>query len=127
MTHTPCQDAPDDWFIDKSGKQYPDDEPERSDLEVLALLRQQHPTYLDEQLDWALLQYRTNEHREALSRRRRAKDRCFTECPVRLGCLGIAFDPTLPDPNVIPHGTYGGYHPEEREKMAKAVVERRRR
>lgn len=61
----PCasqENDPDDWFIGKDGRQYPDEE-----LEPEA-------------------------EKAALVRRRHAKDACFVDCLVRTRCLQLALD-----------------------------------
>lgn len=78
---TPCsspENNPDDWFIERDGRQYP-----------------------DESLD-------LDEQREALVRRRHARDKCHVDCYLRVQCLTIAL--SKPEPT---HGTWGGYYPEE--------------
>lgn len=71
MTYqTPCQNPdndPNDWFIGRDGKQYPDD-----------------PFDTEEQSEAAA-------KREALIRRRRARAACY-ECYFRMQCLDIALE-----------------------------------
>ena len=43
--------------------------------------------------------------------RRHARDACFTQCQVRTLCLDVSMR------NREPHGTWGGYHEEQRRKM----------
>lgn len=88
---TPCQSNPDDFFIMRDGRQYPDD---------------------------AMTE---DEQREALQRRRRAKDSCFTECPVRTQCLDLAL---RDQPS---HGTWGGYTEEELRKLYNEIARRQGR
>jgi hypothetical protein len=92
---TPCADPandPDDWFIERDGRQYP-----------------------DESLD-------LDEQKAALVRRRHARDKCHVECYFRTQCLTIAL--TKPEP---PHGTWGGYYPEELRQVRSLRDERARR
>lgn len=58
--NTPCESSPDDWFIEKDGRQYADDS------------------------------ITEEEQKAALRRRRHAKDACFTECYFRTQCLSLA-------------------------------------
>ena len=92
VQHTPCESAPEDWFIEPDGKQYRDD----PDLDP-------------------------DEKREALIRRRQARQACHTDCPVRLQCLDVAIQ-------VRPsHGTWGGYHSAELTRLFAELDRRRNR
>jgi len=105
----PCQNPandPEDWFIERDGKQYPDDVlvPD-SELEKVAF--EQRADYVEGREDLLI--------RDALRRRRHAKDKCFTECSERFECLSLAIDgPT------IEYGTFGGYYTEERREIVRA-------
>lgn len=117
---TPCQDPannPDDWFISSNGRQYRDDElvPDK-ELENVAW--EARGLYVEGREDMLV--------RAALVRRRHAKDKCFT-CPARMACLQLAFDPQADNPDLITHGTFGGYFEEERAKMTGEVIRRRQR
>ena len=59
----PCTTSPDDWFIEKDGRQYPDDPKEPEAIKA------------------------------ALRRRRHAKDACYFDCPARLLCLELGMQP----------------------------------
>lgn len=105
MTGIPCEASPEDWFIEKSGKQY-DDDPVITLEEAKALAEE---TESFEELEAAIDELRAERISAALLRRRRARDLCFTECPVRTQCLGIA----LSEPTPANYGTWGGYHSEQ--------------
>lgn len=120
--HTPCMDAPDDWFIDKDGRQYVDDE---------ILTEVEKRAIIDEILaesddgDWAdradaaiALEERVRLN-ENLVRRRHAKDACYTTCYFRTQCLSLALGPDGPN-----HGTWGGYHQEELRQIRRLRDER---
>lgn len=118
----PCADPannPDDWFIEKDGRQYPDDVLVTYD-EVVAYVDtcEKTGTPMDfsagvEILDGLAV-------RESLVRRRHAKDKCHTECYFRLACLSQALD----GPGGIEYGTRGGYYPEELKKIEGLRAER---
>lgn len=116
-TETPCFEGnPEDWFIRRDGKQYDDDEVLTSD-EVYALLEEQVPewrtTSVEEVRKFAD-KARSEALRQALVRRRQARDACFG-CPVRNGCLKVALE-TRPSA-----GTWGGYYEEELRKLYRAL------
>src|SRR5690242_2067929 len=104
MTATPCQAGdPEDWFIGKDGLQYHDEpfekillDPDNPDAGHVTVAEQK---------------------RQALIRRRQAKEACLS-CPVRLECLSIAIE------DAPPYGTWGGYY-EEELRAIRAERERR--
>lgn len=102
---------PDDWFIEKDGRQYPDDVlvPDE-ELEKVAF--EARHLYVEGKEDLII--------RENLRRRRRAKEACY-QCPFRLECLKISLE-TRPE-----YGTFGGYYPEERRKILRLMDARRSR
>lgn len=57
---------------------------------------------------------------EAYWRKNKAKYLCYYECPFRLQCLTEGFKPEN-----MQHGTYGGLHVEERNKIVEAGLEYR--
>lgn len=132
MTYqNPCTDPEkrDDWFIAKDGKQYPDDEfltnEEKDDLasdaarmveNALNEDRRPYPEVLGELVADAEDELK----RQALIRRRKARDACY-ECYFRVECLDIAMSD-----DTIKSGTWGGYY-EEQLKVIKAERNRRKR
>lgn len=127
MTYSPpCnrpEKNPDDWFLSKDGKQYPDED-FLTDAEVRGLaasvLRIEGETYEEHQarVDRALRAARADRRRKALRRRRDAKAACQT-CYFRTDCLDKAID------EQIPHGTWGGYYEEELRELREAIEQRR--
>jgi hypothetical protein len=110
MNHiTPCADPandPEDWFIERDGRQYPDDDHVFNTGSLLADARANGDERdEDEILDEA----DADAVKAALVRRRHAKDRCHVECNFRTQCLEIA----LSEPTPATHGTWGGYYQEE--------------
>lgn len=110
---TPCSDPandPNDWFIEKDGKQYRDDEVLTED-EVHALSDDGNGGIKPyEEVVTALEQAMDEKIRLALIRRRKARDACY-ECPIRTQCLGQRLE------TKIEYGTWGGYYPEELRKI----------
>lgn len=117
---TPCQrpeNNPEDWFIEKDGRQYADDDLVAiEDAEEIA--SDFHP---DDHsgIEGAIAEAEAEAVRENLRRRRHAKDACYT-CYFRLQCLTAAMDER---PN---HGTWGGYFPEELRQILRLKDERER-
>ena len=120
MTYTtPCRqpDAdPDDWFIEPNGKQYRDDDENITESMIEAAMRE------GESHDAALKRLQAEWLKVQLRKRRNARDMCFTDCQVRLWCLGQSMTPDLTDVTVE-HGIFGGYDADERRTLAR---ERRR-
>lgn len=121
--HRPCADPkndPNDWFIRKDGRQYAEDtfvtevqlntalEDAGFDLEDLAAAEAMH-----ERLEERAI-------KDALRRRRHAKDECHTACYFRNECLRQALD------EGHGHGTWGGYFEEEIREVRKQINRRRR-
>ena len=126
MTYqTPCQggDA-DDWFIDRSGRQYGDDsiatEAEHDDAVRAAQDAVDGRLLTPDELEDVYTTVEEEAKRQALIRRRRAKDACYT-CYFRTNCLGLAIQ------NVESTGTWGGYFEEELSKIHQLRFERRKR
>lgn len=100
MTYVPpCarpENDPDDWFIERDGRQYPDD------------------------------QMTLRDQKAAQTRRRHARDKCHVECYARLSCLAVALGDAGPTPGKldIEHGIRGGYYPEELRQIERVRQER---
>jgi hypothetical protein len=123
VIQTPCSDPsndPNDWFIEKDGKQYRDDSvlPEE---QVKAILISAHGHDLSEAEALALVDAAEDEKiRLNLIRRRKARDACY-DCPIRLECLGQRLEAK------IEFGIWGGYYPEELRKIEDERAARSRR
>lgn len=124
---TPCsspENDPNDWFISRDGRQYPDDdfltEDEVSGLSksVLAIEGETAEEHRD-RIDAALAVAAGERRRAALIVRRHAKDACYS-CPIRTTCLGRALDEGQD------HGTWGGYYEEELREIRKEIARRKR-
>jgi hypothetical protein len=120
---TPCQDPendPNDWFIEKDGRQYYD-EPVLGAQEVRDLWDECLTTGEDGMV--ALQRANAERLRENVVKRRHAKDKCFTECPMRGACLeqGLSEDFV-----VAQYGIWGGYYPEELRAIQRQGRARRR-
>lgn len=127
MTYTtPCAEPDadaDDWFIGRDGKQYPDDdlltEQEvrgltRSVLAIEGETAEEHRDRVDATMRLA----ETDRRRQALGRRRRAREACFG-CEVRLACLDIA----VTEEHLT--GTWGGYTEEQLRELRREMRRRR--
>lgn len=126
---TPCassENDPDDWFIEKDGKQYPEDdlitEALRTEIReaVVATVGIDDPD-LFERIDDAIELAEAEALKAALTRRRHAKDACHVDCLLRTQCLQIAL--TDPEPT---HGTWGGYYREELREIRRLRDERQK-
>lgn len=114
MTQQPCAAPganPDDWFIGKDGRQYPDDTfltaEEASRIAKTVLRRDgEGPEEHDRRVRRAVNAAEGDRRRKALQRRRHAKEACFG-CPVRMECLQRVLD------EGFLHGTWGGLFEEE--------------
>lgn len=118
MTEPRCSATdvdPDDWFIERDGKQYPDDVLV-TEVEVAEALM---AFPIGEEVDEAQLRadLEAAALKRQLQRRRHAKDACY-QCPLRLQCLQYALE------HNIQHGTWGGYYQEELRKIRKLIQER---
>lgn len=107
---------PNDWFIEKNGLQYDDEgfpgvTPEAAEAIVAAGDSRTVAEVFSE--------LEANARKDALRRRRHAKDKCYTECAMRTWCLSLSLD-TRPS-----HGVYGGYYPEERRVLLRKMDARR--
>lgn len=119
----PCADPannPDDWFLEKDGKQYPDDPSPVTDAEVALYVTNCEAVGLPMDALAAREALEALATQEAIRRRRHAKDKCHVECYFRLACLSQALD----GPGGIEYGTRGGYYPEELKKIAQLRHER---
>lgn len=119
----PCarpENDPNDWFIEKDGKQY-HDEPVLTADEVRALWDECLTTGEDGMT--ALKRATDARIAENLVKRRHAKDRCFTECQIRLECLqrGLTADFVIQ-----PHGIWGGYDQSELRSIQRHGRSRRK-
>jgi hypothetical protein len=129
----PCADPandPEDWFLEKNGKQYDDDvlvTEELLDAYLVDLRAAYDATGLEgwplPERDVARVDLEAHKLKEALRRRRHAKDKCHVECYFRLQCLSRALD----GEGGIEYGTQGGYYPEELKKIATLRAERQAR
>lgn len=110
---TPCNQPdvdPNDWYIDRHGKQY-GDEPWLSAGEkekLAAALAEQGLDRLKQISEIARTEARLR--RDALIRRRQAKQACF-DCPIRLECLSGALERREST------GIWGGMYEEEIQKL----------
>jgi len=121
---TPCNDGsnnPDDWFIGRDGKQYGDDELVTEE-EVAAHLAQVDPngTRSEDEIQRVWDRMESIVKREALQRRRHAREACHDDCYFRLACLDLALK------NGEIHGTWGGYHEEELRELRREISRRTR-
>jgi hypothetical protein len=122
----PCarpENNPDDWFIGRDGKQYPDDEilsPERV-AEIREAISDNAEHYTDPvaAADAAVDRAEERALRHNLAKRRHARDKCHLDCLLRLHCLGQGLE--------VSHGTFGGYYEEERRQIVALRNERESR
>ena len=128
---TPCSDPannPDDWFIERDGKQYPDDDflthEEMHDIGQRVLAETGDGDGVFERVEAAIDEAEAEAKRAALIRRRHARDKCHVECYFRLQCLDLAIGGELLD---ITYGIRGGYYPEELKKIVDTREARRQR
>ena len=75
-----------------------------------------HESHPDDWFEDPGVGYATDAH----WRKQKAKYLCYYECPFRLECLNIGFQPEN-----LSHGTYGGLHVEERQAVVEEVKKRR--
>jgi hypothetical protein len=127
MTYqTPCSsNNPDDWYISRDGKQFPDDD-FLTETEVQGIIRsvlriegetdEEHLARSDAALSNAAAERR----RLALIRRRQARALCHTDCNLRTACLGRALEKNED------HGTWGGYFEEELREIRREIARRKR-
>lgn len=123
---TPCarpENDSDDWFIGRDGKQYADDPVLTDDqiTEIRAGILANASSYTDpaEAADLAVQAAEQRERKRSLIRRRKAREKCHTECILRLQCLGENLE--------LPYGTAGGYYEEERAQIVSLRNERESR
>ena len=127
MTYqTPCAESnsPDDWFISRDGKQYPDEDfltDEDVRLISLSVLIKPGETPEDhrDRVDRAVRAAEADRKRQALQRRRHAREACH-ECYFRSQCLDRALSRGLE------HGTWGGYFEEQLRDIQSEIARRRR-
>ena len=130
MSYSPPCSSPDadpnDWFITREGKQYSDDELTTRHDVLLGAVNALGYVAGDEidQEAWNDLAERLelDAKKDALKRRRQAKDRCF-ECYLRTNCLDSALQENTP----ATHGTWGGYYEEELRAIRVEIARRKQR
>jgi Transcription factor WhiB len=116
-TETPCSTGdPEDWFLEKDGKQYRDDPILTSD-ECDALWDTVDPNLSAEEVDRIVDEAEAEKIRLALIRRRKARDACY-DCEIRLGCLNQRLEQR------VEYGIWGGYYPEELRKIEEELDRR---
>lgn len=121
----PCResDTPDDWFIDRTGKQYPSD-PLITHDQAIAYLDEAYPDWHDmpvEEVDRIIDRLEADVKTEALARRRNARAACHTDCLFRTRCLDMALR------EGHRHGTWGGYYEEEIREIRREIERRKKR
>lgn len=119
---TPCA-RPDadknDWFIDRHGQQY-SDEPWLSDAEKEKLEAAMAEAGLSRlQQISGIARIEAERKRDALGRRRRAREACY-QCPLREECLNGALA------RRETKGTWGGLYEEEVHKALREITRRKR-
>jgi len=108
----PCaqpENDPQDWFIEKDGRQY-EDEPIFTADEVRAIWDAEYARGDDADPEGALQRATEERLAENIRKRRHAKDKCFTECAMRTLCLQRGMDEHF---TIQRYGIWGGYYPEE--------------
>jgi hypothetical protein len=130
MTYVqPCADPendPEDWFISRDGKQYPDDPmPGYSGETVSAAwdvaIEELGRDITDAEMKRIDDRVYDDSQRSQLRKRRHAKEACH-ECYFRMGCLDQALKPDTP----ATHGTWGGYYEEELREIRREIDRRKR-
>lgn len=121
----PCAEGnPDDWFVGRDGKQYPDED-YLTDDDRLAILEAADASnlegparinFIERAQDRAEQDART----AGLRRRRHARDACHAECLFRTRCL----DQAIREGHA--HGIWGGYY-EDEIRAIRLEIERRKR
>ncbi len=120
---TPCarpENDPNAWFIERDGRQYPD-ETLVTEEELTQALEIRTQDEGESRMGFAIRVMEDlvdTKLRLRLISRRHAKDACFTQCIFRMHCLNVA---TV---NEEQHGTWGGYYPEERRQIEKLRAEK---
>lgn len=123
MAATPCsrpEAEPNDWYLDRHGQQYSDDPWLTTDQKekLEAEMAERGLTRLQQISGIARIEAQLK--REALSRRRRAKEDCY-QCPIRTECLERALG------RGETKGTWGGHFEEEIEILRRGIRRRRNR
>jgi hypothetical protein len=125
MTHVqPCalpENNPDDWYLRPDGKQYSDESLAPADLLDLVQEAAQARRIRPDEAEAIIEDAERDLARDAIVRRRHAKDKCHTECYFRLQCLDLALR------NDETFGTWGGYYQEELADIRKVRRERGRK
>lgn len=125
MTDQPCakpDSNPDDWFIGKDGRQYPDDtfltQAERDRIAKSVLRKADEvPEDHERRVRRAVNAAENDRKRRAIQRRRHAKEACH-RCPAMIKCLELAID------SGVLHGTWGGLYEEEVAELRSRMVNR---
>lgn len=121
----PCKESgdPDDWFIGRDGKQYPDQEfvhIEDVAVHIHDAMPDRDPESVTvDEVDEIMEHLERDAKREALIRRRKARDKCHNECLFRTRCLDLAIT------TGAAYGTWGGYY-EEEVRVLQAEIRRRK-
>lgn len=125
----PCGDPsnnPNDWFISKDGRQYPDEEFLTED-EIRSIrrsvLRKADEADAEHQAreEAAVRASKALRRRLSIQARKAAREKCVTACPFRMECLDVA----LSNPTPATHGTWGGYFEEELREIRDERMRRR--
>lgn len=114
MTHeVPCrrpENNPDDWFIAKDGKQYPDEDLVPDDAMVAHLNDIDPDGALSEfEIERVRNRLLSDAKRDAIARRRHAREKCHSECYFRTQCLDLGLTEEV--------GTWGGYYEEDLREL----------
>lgn len=113
----PCREGnPDDWFIRPDGRQYGDEE-FLTDSQADQIMADADEEGADGER--AVARAEADAKREALQRRRHAKEACH-DCLFRTRCLQVAID------EGHEHGTWGGYYEEELRAIRREMQNRNR-
>jgi hypothetical protein len=126
---TPCEENPDQWFIDRDGRKYDDEvllptEQELRDELAKAQVFFEHQGGDPVDPEAILARMVDDIVKLRLVERRHARDLCHTACPVRTRCL----DKAIGDPDHREqYGIWGGYFPEQRRAIERAQDARRER
>jgi len=120
---TPCSAKPDQWYTERDGRRYDDEslltESQIRDLteSVGSMYPDYSPSAVMEEVESAVDEATAEATRVRLVERRQARDACFG-CEVRLQCLDLALK------NREQYGIWGGYFPEQRRAIERALDER---
>lgn len=119
----PCAEGNgDDWFVSRDGRQYPSDDL-LTDIVRDAIAAEADRQGLDGEERVAFIEKTTDmaegdARRDALRRRRHARDACHTDCLFRTRCLDMVLE------GDFQHGTWGGYYEEEIRELRRELRRR---